>query len=217
MTGLLIKDFMLMKNQKTYFVLIFAIAVCLGIGGEDPSFIVSYAVLLGSMFTVSSISIDEYDNGYACLLSLPVTRKGYVAEKYAFGAILGCITWLAAAVVSLAVGFAKGWGSPADVLTEDLLLFPTFLIMLAVTVPFMIKFGSEKGRIFMAVALGGLFVVIAGGVAMIKSWNPGLLAFLDSLSASDTLTAAVLWILASVLLYLLSARISVSIMNRKEI
>ena len=89
MKGLLIKDIRLMKNMRNSIIMILLIAVSMGAYMKDVSFIITYLALIGASFTTSTMSYDEFDNGYTFLLSLPVTRKGYVLEKYAFGLLLG--------------------------------------------------------------------------------------------------------------------------------
>ena len=82
MKGLLIKDFKLLKNQKQFFLIIGLITFMFLVTNDSPYFTITYATMMFSMFTMSTISYDEYDNGAAYLFSLPISRKGYVAEKY---------------------------------------------------------------------------------------------------------------------------------------
>ena len=92
MKGLLIKDFKLLQGQKNFFITIIAIAGIMAIFMEDASFIIGYMTFVGSLFTLSTISYDEFDNGNAFLFSLPITRKDYILEKYGFGLIVGGIS-----------------------------------------------------------------------------------------------------------------------------
>ena len=108
MKGLLIKDFKLLKNQKNFFIILIAIVIGMSAYMEDVSFIIGYLTFICSMFTLSSISYDEFDNGYAFLFSLPITRKGYVLEKYSFGLIVGIISCLFATTIAIIAGLMKG-------------------------------------------------------------------------------------------------------------
>ena len=92
MKGLLIKDFKLLKMQKNFFVVMIIISVGLALFSEDLSFPIGFSTFVFSLFSLSSISYDEFDNGSPFLFSLPITRADYAAEKYAFGLILafGC-------------------------------------------------------------------------------------------------------------------------------
>ena len=84
MKGLLIKDLRLMKNMGNSLAIILLVAVGMSFYISDMSFIVIYMAIIGTSFTSSTISYDEFDNGNAFLFSLPVSRKDYVLEKYLF-------------------------------------------------------------------------------------------------------------------------------------
>ena len=45
------------------------------------SFPIGFLGFVGALFSLSSISYDEFDNGNAFLFSLPITRKDYVLDK----------------------------------------------------------------------------------------------------------------------------------------
>ena len=118
MKGLLIKDFKLLKGQKNFFMTITAISIIMIIVSPGTSFPIGFLGFVGALFSLSSISYDEFDNGNAFLFSLPITRKDYVLEKYIFGLISGimflllgkmkisrALIFCAAEAMSPAVGF----------------------------------------------------------------------------------------------------------------
>lgn len=216
MMGLLIKDLKLMKNQKNFFILIFVVAIGLVAVEKETSFIVSYVTFIGSIFTLSTISYDEYDNGNAYLFSLPITRKGYVMEKYGFGLLTGSCAWLLGTALCLGAGHIKGWGSPVEAMMTSLMILPVFLILLAVMLPFQIRFGSEKGRIAMIGALGILLLAVLGIVSFVKAWRPDIITAFNRLPALDMGALVAIGLVVAALLFALSCRISVSIMNKKE-
>ena len=75
MKGLLIKDFKLLKGQKNFFMPITAISIIMIIVSPGTSFPIGFLGFVGALFSLSSISYDEFDNGNAFLFSLPITRK----------------------------------------------------------------------------------------------------------------------------------------------
>ena len=84
MSGLLIKDWKLLKRQGRYYGMVL-ILVCamIFVGSKSySSFITSYLTFMISMFAISSFSYDELDNGMAFLMALPSGRKHYVQAKY---------------------------------------------------------------------------------------------------------------------------------------
>ena len=140
MKGLLIKDFKLMKGQRNFLLMIIAISIGSAFAMEDLTFLVGYMTALCSMFTLSSISYDEFENGNAFLFSLPITRKSYVAEKYTFALIVSGVSWVFSTVIATIAG-----GGNADVIMAALLIFAVLLLFLAIMLPVQLKFGGEKG------------------------------------------------------------------------
>ena len=70
MKGLLIKDLRLLGGQKTFFGALIVIAAGMTLFTEDTTFAVGFLALVASMFSLSSISYDEMDNGNAFLFCL---------------------------------------------------------------------------------------------------------------------------------------------------
>ena len=89
MKGLLTKDFRILAGQKRYFTIIILIALIFLCSGQPAQIIVGYCTMFGMLFTVNTISYDEFDHGYLFLFTLPVTRKDYVLEKYVFMLLCG--------------------------------------------------------------------------------------------------------------------------------
>ena len=90
MKGLLIKDYKLMLGQKSFLGMAALMAVLYLIIYKDPIVAVVFITVMCTMFTVSTLSYDEYENGMAYLFTLPISRNTYVLEKYAF-ALVNCI------------------------------------------------------------------------------------------------------------------------------
>ena len=216
MKGLLIKDFKLMMMQKNFFLSIIAIAVVLTVFVKNPSFIIGYLTFIGSVFTLNTISYDEFDNGNPFLFSLPVTRKGYVLEKYCFGLILGGSAWFVSTLLAVIVQLTKGAASLSDLLLPPLAFLPLVLFFLAVMLPIQLKFGSEKGRIVLIGVIGLIFLLGILAVKAAEALHIDL-AFLFNHLSSLSMSALIFGAIAvMLLLLLLSLKISMAVMNRKE-
>ena len=87
MKGLLIKDLKLMKNQKSFFMVMAVVGLIFLITWDAPYFAISYITMMFSMFAITSFSYDEFDNGAVYSFTLPFSRKTYV-ERNIF---LGCL------------------------------------------------------------------------------------------------------------------------------
>lgn len=158
MKGLLIKDILLMKNQKQFFILILIIALGIAIFAFDETFLISYITFIFSLFTISTISYDEYDNGYAYLFSLPITKKLYIKEKYVF-ALLNIITSLFfSTLLASGIALCKHGTIANELWITPLSIFLIITIMISIMMPLQIKFGAEKGRIASMIS----FILIFG-------------------------------------------------------
>ena len=93
MKGLLIKDLKLMKNQKSFFMVMAVVGLIFLITWDAPYFAISYITMMFSMFAITSFSYDEFDNGAVYLFTLPFSRKTYVREKYLFGLLTCCLLY----------------------------------------------------------------------------------------------------------------------------
>lgn len=217
MKGLLIKDFKLLKGQKNFFFIVCLVGVMLMVTSASPSYVISYMTFVFSMFTLSSVSYDEYDNGLAFLFCLPVPRKKYVREKYVFGFLLGGTAWTVSTIVISVYAMVRDpgvkWQSWLDTAGAYLLLFLLFLL---IVLPIQFKFGAEKGRIVMVSAIGILILVCYVGMKAAKWLNADVDIILARLSAAapGRLFAAALVICC--VMAVISYKVSLNIMKKKE-
>lgn len=216
MKGLLIKDFLLLKNNKQFFVMIIIMGVMFSIAWDNPFFAMSYLTILFTMFTVSTITYDEYDNGMAYLFSLPVSRKDYVREKYIYGGIIAAGTIAGSSVMALVYLMIKSGGYSMEEWGSGIWM-SLFMAAaaLAVMVPLQLKFGAEKGRIAMSATIGcivlAVFLIVKlASAAGVEAGR--LVALLDTHVVSVVTGSAV----TGIVLLLVSYVISVKIISKKE-
>jgi ABC-2 type transport system permease protein len=180
------------------------------------SFPIGLLGFVGALFSLSSISYDEFDNGNAFLFSLPITRKDYVLEKYIFGLISGIMFLLLGTVISLvAIGITKT-GSFNEIFLTAGSLFPTILLILSIMLPLILKFGGEKGRIAIIGVMGLIFVI---GLLLIKTTEYlgiDLYDLINKLPKFEPLVYIILFLLFSVVILGISYLISLTILKKKE-
>lgn len=200
MKGLLIKDFKLMLGQKNFFVTIVVIAIGMSIFTEDLSFIVGYMTFVGSLFTLSTISYDEFDNGNAFLFTLPITRKTYTLEKYEFGLIVGGVSWLFAVILVVVCGIVRD----------------SFVVKEAIMLPFQFKFGGEKSRIAIIGAVGLMLLIALAVVKIADFFHIDLVKTFHNLPVMSMGMLIVTALGIAIAVLLLSLKISIAIMVKKE-
>lgn len=216
MKGLLVKDFKLLGLQKNFLFMMTVIAAGAAVVNEDVMFMLGYMTFVMSIFALSTISYDEFDNGNAFLFTLPVSRKDYVVEKYGFCALLGAGGWGFAVLTALILSLIKGALPVLDVIMPAFMLFPIMLLIQAVMAPFMLKFGGEKGRIAMVGAVGILAIIgffVEKAAKMLGFDLPGIINNLPMVSMGKLVVIAVI---AAVVIFFISMKISISIMEKKQ-
>ncbi len=217
MKGLLVKDFRLMKGQKNFLVLLFIMIAFVFISGMDASFFMGYLPFLLMIAAMSTITYDEFDNGMAFLMVLPISRKLYVQEKYLFGGVLGFTGLASAFVLFLISEINKG---SSMTFTQYVLLFLCFLafviLFLCLMIPIQLKFGSEKGRIVLFI----IFFGIIGMVYLVSKITDKIPAqVIEVFRGIQKLPFGILAALAVgiyILALFISLKISLGIMEKKE-
>ena len=216
MKGSLIKDFKLMKMQKNFFIMIVVISFVVSLLTEDVTFMLGFISFITSLFTISTISYDEFDNGNAFLFTLPIDRKKYAAEKYVFGMLLGVCSLFLAIILAVILNLIEKSDTTSDILISAVMLLPFVFLLVSIMIPFQLKFGSEKGRIAISAALGIVFLIsfILGELAAILGINIAEVINRISLLGAGGLFIVIFVI--SMIVVLFSMKISISIMNKKE-
>ncbi|MBQ6004229.1 MAG: ABC-2 transporter permease [Clostridia bacterium] len=216
MKGLLEKDLRLMISRKQS-ILIFIVASIFVAFTMKGSFVVSYLTMLFTVIAISTLSYDEYDNGFAFLMTLPFSRKTYVREKYIFTLFAEITAWIVSVILYYAVNMIKG--VRLDLLSEApvlLMYLPLLFLMACMMLPIQFRFGAEKSRTAYFIVIGGLAVLLFIVFKLIGSGDGSIdiiekaLSFLLSPVGIITVTAVFL------ILFAVSYLLSVRIMEKKE-
>lgn len=213
MKGLFVKDFELMKEQKNIYLLIIAIALVMTVMSKENYFAIGFLGMIGSLFTISSISYDEFDNGNAFLFTLPITRKGYVYEKYLFGLTIGICFLVLGTVISILASVINN-SEVTEIFRQVMPLLSAVIIALALMLPAQLKFGGEKGRIVLISIIGVIFLLGKLIKDNLKALN--LNGILQKLSKMNDVTLFWLFLLVSLIALVISMFGSILIMKKKE-
>ena len=216
MKGLLIKDFKLMLMQKNFFIIIIVVACLISISSQDPTFMIGFITLILSLFTVSTISYDEFDNGYPFLLTLPFSRKTYVLEKYVYGLILGTGAWIVSVMICSLMLIVQGKPVTSDMLIGAFVILPMFLVIESLMIPVHLRFGGEKGRYALIACVGVLVVIGFVVMKIVEIFHIDVLPLILAIDALGPVMFMVILLMIGFLIMLISLKVSLSIMNKKE-
>ena len=167
MKGFLIKDFRLLLQRKKLFAMYFLMALAMSCT-MDYHFVINYFSMLALIMAYSTLSYDSYDNGMAFLMTMPNARKNYVKEKYLLFAIVLVTSWFFSYLISVVISIVKYKSifSTGHAWFQSAMIMPVFMILCSVTIPVMLKYGVEKGRIVLALVFGVLVCIVAGSEAV---------------------------------------------------
>lgn len=216
MKGLLVKDIRLMLQQKKFFIMLVFVAVLLNFS-SDSTFVVGYLTFVGSMFVLSTISYDEYDNCYPFLMTLPVDRKSYAKEKYLFGLILGVSAWMFGLIISLIYQIVTGASIEfLEFFLTVAIYIPILMLLLSIMIPFQLKYGGEKGRLVMLIVYGGVFLAGYSLVKLAQGIGIDIKEKINALSALNIGLVELVLLVTAVVALGISCLISFAIMEKKE-
>ncbi len=221
MKGLLIKDIRLMKSQGVLLLAILILAALfLGVVSSDvePFFVVAYITIFLSIFVASTISYDEYDNGYLFLMTLPTTRKKYINEKYIFGILISIFAWCVGMAAGTALMIAQGAKTGAgEWIGANLIYICIAWVFMSIMMPLRFKFDSEKAR-YANIIMFALIAAVAYGISRLSQYAPenilrNVSGFFNSLGNNGILALCAVAAAAALLIsYICSQRI----MAKKE-
>ena len=172
MMGLVKKDFYLAAGLARSYLIVAAIFLVLSLAGiYEFSFLSSFMSLLCIMLPVNVFSYDEQAKWDKYAAALPGGRRAVVQARYVFTLIVSA----GAVVLGGAVGAAASLLDPTtgEMLWEMVLSTAAGgsvgILLNAVMLPLMFKFGVQKGRLYLALVLAILFGAFLGGVAALAS------------------------------------------------
>ena len=166
MTGLIYKDFLALKGHLSTYVVFFVIYGGLCIAGVfSPSVLAGMVVLISIITPMTTVTSDDISRWNRFAVASPACRRGVVAGKYLFTLLMVLLSAVLVAVllVVLALAGGLGDGSLAEYLLATLACGGIALLMNAVVLPLLLKFGAEKARMISM----ALFLVVFGGFALL--------------------------------------------------
>lgn len=164
MKGLLLKDWYMIKKHCRLYLLLAVVFLVISWFDNASLFYVIYPCLTCGMITVSLMGFDERSGWVRYSGALPYTKAQLVSAKF----IVGLLATAAAAAAEGAVQFAKmkveGTLNMGTLLAFVLAIFVISNASGFLCMPFIFRYGAEKGRIvYLAV-----FALLAAGSAAVS-------------------------------------------------
>lgn len=208
MKGLLLKDFYLALKYCKAYLLIFAVFIVVSVFGDDNFFFAFYPCLLSGMIPVTLIGYDERSKWSNYCGTLPYTKTQIVSGKYLIGLFAQIAVIVLSAFAQAVRMKINGSFDSQSYLTLMEYLFILSCFSSSVSLPYIFKFGVEKGRIAYYIMIG---VVCGGSVAA--------MSLFEKTEAIEFPIGALLPILciAAAAVYALSWYLSIVFYKKREI
>ncbi len=144
MKGLLIKDICLLMRQKKMLLLYAVLLLVFCQYGKEVS--IGYFIMSCFFLGENTICNDMDNHNLGYLMTLPVSRRTYVIEKYAFCLVPGIVVTALAVVICLAVAGIQGQMTDASVVVVSCVgFFLACSLLDAVFLPIELL-GMEKAK-----------------------------------------------------------------------
>ena len=217
MKAMLIKDWKLMKGQKQFVFILCIFLAVFGATSNNLGWLISYMTLMATIFSISTISYDEYNNGMVYLLALSISRRKYVEEKYLFCLLTSLIVSAVSLIVTLGIGIVRS----TNATSEDLVISAAAALGIGVLIcgfmlPIQLKFGPEKSRIAMAVMGAAIFAIVYVMVWIGKRMGTDMENVLQNFNNLSEGVGAVGAVVICLAVLLISMFISVHVMEKRE-
>lgn len=217
MKGLLIKDFKLLKGQKQFFAAVLVVTFVFLMTNTSFPFVISYITVMAGMLTLTTISYDEYENGMGYLFTLPISRKGYVREKYLFGFMTTVPVLAAVSAAAFLMSRVRHIDFPAEEWVSAVLgSLLVITVMLSLLIPIDLKFGTERSRVVMMVVFGGSFVVICAAVKVFEFFGIDWKIWIRRLDEMNLSVILAAFVMACGIIMAVSYLFSLRFMTKRE-
>lgn len=185
MKGLLYKDAVTLVKQMRFYLLLVLIFSALPLGNLS-----SFAVVYAAMLPFSAIAYDEQAKWPRLAAMLPYTPGQLVLSKYIIGWAGVAAALVLSALANGLVQFFAGTGEAALARQLELVCVTAALalMLIAVVLPMIFRFGAERGRAlsFMVIVLGAVGIALLGQFVggMHYTWQLGFAALLLAVAAN---------------------------------
>lgn len=213
MKGLLWKDFYMAARYCRAFLVIVAVFLGISFFGDDNLFFILYPMLIAGIIPMSLISYDERDKWNQYSGALPYSRAQLVSCKYLIGLEFGGVVFVISLAATAGRMAIKGYFSWTEFFFMATILLIVGLLGPSLLLPFVFKFGAEKGRIGFYVMIGLVCAVGAflTGVGIQTNFGTESL-----LAGAGFPVMGILWVVM-IGLYLLSWKLSIAFYQKREL
>lgn len=206
MKGLLLKDFYMLKNLRA-FILFMVIFLIVSAFSSENMFMLFYPCVLAGIIPVSLLGYDERSKWDKYSLALPYTREQIVSAKYLMGLFIQLTVLVFAGVAQIFYMKNNGGFNGQGFLILFSTLSALSFFTSSISLPFMFKWGVEKGRMVYYIMIG----LACGSSILVADM------FTENIIPTDTATITFpILTLISIAVFALSWYLSIVFFRKRE-
>lgn len=222
MKALLMKDLRTLKNERRLWVSIIGVSVLFGVLFQNWYFMMGYIMFGLSMIARTMYQYDVADQGIVYLMTLPITRKEYVKEKYLLSLMSICIGGILSMILTkIGMLFTPDQAdSNQEIFSAFLGILAVALVLQAIIFPVELKYDVSKSRIIILLLVMGIIILFTAFDMLIGAILVAFITiFVDAFGGifiQHFLGTVLLSAVVVGMIYFSSYRKSVNIMGQKE-
>lgn len=222
MKALLMKDLRTLKNERRLWVSIIGVSVLFGVLFQNWYFMMGYIMFGLSMIARTMYQYDVADRGIVYLMTLPITRKEYVKEKYLLSLMSICIGGILSMILTkIGMLFTPDQAdSNQEIFSAFLGILAVALVLQAIIFPVELKYDVSKSRIIILLLVMGIIILFTAFDMLIGAILVAFITiFVDAFGdifIQHFLGTVLLSAVVVGMIYFSSYRKSVKIMGQKE-
>lgn len=147
MLGLLLKDLYNTRRQALWYVVMIGLFCVSSVVLNNVAFVATLGILVTISMPLTAIAYEEKDGWQKFVIASGTSIRTIVAEKYLLGMVFALVSTVGYAAVFMLVG------AEANAWTEFTAPVGMQFFALAVVLPIVFRFGVEKGRTYMILAV----------------------------------------------------------------
>ena len=215
MTGLITKDFLVMRKMlRSYLLMIVVYTILAYLDFFDYSFIITFVQVALSVLPISAFAYDEQSKWDRYAMSLPLGRNRVVGARYLFVLLLSLFT-VALGLAGIALLYLAQQAEPLEMFLTLMVSTAIGLLIPTILLPLSYKLGAERARPYLYAII---FIPIIAVVLLAKAGvlDISMLKGMDLLAPTALAGGAALLPLAGLAGLLVSNLISCRIAAGKE-
>ena len=215
MTGLIMKDILMMRKVlKSYLLLIVIYIVLAYLDFFDYSFIITFVQVILAVMPISAFAYDEQSKWDRYAISLPLGRNRVVGARYLFVLLLTLFT-VAMGLAGTALLYLVQQADPLEMFVTLMVSTTIGLLIPTILLPLSYKLGAERARPYLYAII---FIPVIAVVLLAKAGvlDMSMLKGMDLLAPTALAGGAALLPLVGLVLLFVSYLISCRVAAGKE-